>query len=647
MDRKGWIILILCGIGLMLTFNSMQESNKLRLQLAEKQKAENPESLQATGSDAEQTGNASGAGFTQNATQPDVVSEEETTYDLISKNTEGEVVKYTFTNFGGGIKEAHLLNEAEGLDGPVLLNEYGKHAIGSIALGEGKMAQYVYPDSAVEKTENSIKFILNHKSGLKIIKSWELASDDTNSSEYRLVLNISLQNMGKQSISLKDYAISTGIAAPLFEDERPDLCKWFFYQGGKYKSGSASPFKDGWLWGKAKAVDIHEVQNLEYAGVSNQFYTTIVVPSENSTGKSVWADDAMVRLDSAEEDLRSYFVGLNFPDQDLIEGAATSLKYDFYIGPRKQSDIFKLGSNTDEAMSYGWFAFAAPWANSALNWIHDIAAEKIYEPWSWGIAIVVLTILIRIIIWPLHNKSTRTMKRMSKLQPMMKEIREKHGDSPQVVQQETLKLYKKYKVNPMGGCLPMLVQMPIFFAVFGMLTNAVELRGEGFLWVKDLSQQENLFEIPFLGIPFNALPITMAGTMFLQMKMTPQSGDKMQRRIFMFLPIIFFLFCYSYASALALYWTVQNIVSIGQTWLMQRMPEPELEEVSEAPSSDGKPRKKGWMEKMAEKVEEAQKQRESAMSSKTGRPAPKPKAQPKLPGEKPAKDKKRGPKTGG
>ena len=624
----------------------MQESNRLRAEL-NKQKQEQLEAESVSGENGGPTVEGETGGFTQQDSAPDQVKEVEKTYELVSSNEDGEVVKYTFTNVGGGIKSAELLQESEGLDGPVVLNKYGKHAIGALAREEGKMAQYVYPASKVVQTERGIKFFLKHKSGIEIIKSWELAPVDSKSAEYRMTLNITLKNTGNQTISLKNYAVSTGISAPLFEDERPDLCKWFFYQDDDYKSGSASPFKDGWLWGKGVAIDTHAVQNLEYVGVSNQFYTTLVTPTESSRGQKIWVDDVMVRLGSAEEDLRSYFVALGFPDHDLIEGAATAVKYDFYIGPRKQSEVFKLGQNTDESMSYGWFGFGAPWANVALNWIHDIAAEKIHEPWSWGIAIVVLTILIRIVIWPLHNKSTRTMKRMSKLQPMMKEIREKHGDKPQVVQQETLKLYKKYKVNPMGGCLPMLVQMPIFFAVFGMLTNAVELRGEGFLWVKDLSQQENLFTIPLLGLPFNALPITMAGTMLLQMRMTPQSGDKMQRRIFMFLPIVFFLFCYSYASALALYWTVQNIVSIGQTWLMQRMPEPELEEITVKDSEDGKPRKKSWMEKMAEKVEQAQKDREAAMEAKTGRPSPKAKAQPKLPSQTPAKEKKRGPKTGG
>ena len=189
----------------------------------------------------------------------------------------------------------------------------------------------------------------------------------------------------------------------------------------------------------------------------------------------------------------------------------------------------------------------------------------------------------------------------------------------------------------------MLVQIPIFFGVFNMINAAVELRGQPFLWVDDLSQPDTVGHI--LGLPINVLPIVMAVTMVLQMRMTPQTGDKLQRRIFMLMPLMFFFFCYNYAAALALYWSTQNIVSIGQTWLTQRMPEPELEKKSSKPGDvevvDGKPRKKGFMERMAEKLEEAQNQRDAA----AGKAQP---AKKKVPGQLPEKKaKKRTPKTGG
>ena len=226
------------------------------------------------------------------------------------------------------------------------------------------------------------------------------------------------------------------------------------------------------------------------------------------------------------------------------------------------------------------------------------------------------------------------MKRMSKLQPKMAELKEKYPDDPNKMNQEMMKLYREFGVNPMGGCLPMLAQIPIFFGFFTMLQYAVELRNEEFLWwVKDLSQPDTIahlpFSIPFLGSGINVLPILMAVTMVLQMRMTPQTGDAMQRRIFMFMPIIFFFFCYNFASALALYWTTQNIFSIGQTWLMQKMPEPELK-------TSKKAGKKTMMQKLAERAEEAQKLQKAR--KKAGGGAGQEQAKPKKP---------RGPKTGG
>lgn len=640
MDRKGWIILILCGIGLMFTYSSMQEQNKRNQFLIDQQQSQQAAEAKSSESSGAQSGNAN-EGFVETDKLDNSVAEK--TYTLTSKNADGEAVQYVFTNIGGGIKTSSLMKETRGLDNEVALNKYGRFPIGALADDEGDVASFVYPESAVKVTRNSISFARTDKEGINIVKKWELVSDSESSHEYRLKLNILILNKGDSTLRLKDYSLISGIAAPLFEDERPDLSKWFFYEDAGYTTGSSSPFTDGFLWGKAKEMDVHAVTNLEYAGVSNQFYTTIITPS--NPGSKIWIKPQMVRLTSAEADVRAYNLGISFPDTDLMKGASATFKYDVYTGPRKQSEITKLGDHTNKTMSYGWFGFGAPWMNIALNWIHDTIGVRIYEGWSWGIAIVLLTICIRILIWPLHNKSTRTMKRMAKLQPLMKEIRAEHSDNPQKVQQETMRLYKKYKVNPMGGCLPMLLQMPIFFAVFGMLTNAVELRGQGFLWVQDLSQQEAIWTIPYINIPLNILPITMALTMVFQMRMTPATGDPMQRKIFMFLPLVFFVFCYSYASALALYWTVQNIVSILQTWMMQRLPEPELVEAE--PDDPNKPRKKGLMERMAEKLEDAQKAREADTAAKTGKPVPSKKKQPTDPGQKTDKDKKRSPKTGG
>jgi YidC/Oxa1 family membrane protein insertase len=274
-----------------------------------------------------------------------------------------------------------------------------------------------------------------------------------------------------------------------------------------------------------------------------------------------------------------------------------------------------------DVMQYGWFWWVSNPLNRLLNFLHSVF-DGMNKEWSWGLAVIFLTIIVRGAIWPLHAKSTRTMKRMSKLQPEMAKLKEKYSDDPQKLNTETMGLYRKYGINPVGGCLPMLIQIPIFFGFFRMLQYAVEFRGKEFLWVNDLSQPDTLGHIA--GVPINILPIVMGITSFLQIAMTPKTGDKMQQRIIMFMPLIFFFFCYNFASALALYWTTQNIFSIAQTWLMNKIPEPELK----ARADNGK---KTWVQRMAEKQAEVQKNQQARPGMRDVTPTP----------------KKRPPRTGG
>ena len=194
-----------------------------------------------------------------------------------------------------------------------------------------------------------------------------------------------------------------------------------------------------------------------------------------------------------------------------------------------------------------------------------------YLPGGYGIAIIILTLLIRILFWPLTHKSTESMKRMQEVQPELKALQEKYKKDPPRMQQETMKLYKEKRVNPMGGCLPMFIQIPVFFALFTVLRNAIELRFSSFLWIKDLSTAENLFagSIPLVGA-LNILPIIMSLSMIWQQKlsspgtaMTPE--QQQQQRIMMFMmPVMMLFFFYTMPSGLVLYWTVSNLLMIGQ-----------------------------------------------------------------------------------
>ena len=234
-------------------------------------------------------------------------------------------------------------------------------------------------------------------------------------------------------------------------------------------------------------------------------------------------------------------------------------------------------------MQFGFLSFISKLLLSFMYAIHSVVP-------SWGWSIVIMTICIKTLFWPLSAKASRSQKRMAKIQGPMAELKEKYKDNPQKLQQETLKVFKENQVNPVAGCLPMLIQMPIFLGLFYMLRSASELRHESFLWVSDLSMPDTLTYIA--GYPLNLLPLLMGITMFFQMRMMPVSptADPAQQKIFKFLPFIFLVFLYNFSSGLVLYWTVQNLLTILQQKIINSRPDEELQPVvaAKAAASTGK-----------------------------------------------------------
>src|SRR5581483_9801626 len=171
--------------------------------------------------------------------------------------------------------------------------------------------------------------------------------------------------------------------------------------------------------------------------------------------------------------------------------------------------------------------------------------------------------------------STKSMKRMQALQPEMKALQEKYKDDPQKLSQKQMEFWRKHKVNPLSGCLPMLLQLPLLWGFYRMLQSAIELRGAGFLWISDLSKPDTIFIIPGFDFPVNPMPLVMGATMLWQTHLTPPSPgmDPSQQKIMRYMPLMFLLFMYNFSSGLALYWTVQNLLSILQTKMIQSKPD--------------------------------------------------------------------------
>ncbi|MCI5221963.1 MAG: membrane protein insertase YidC [Candidatus Electrothrix sp. AR4] len=250
----------------------------------------------------------------------------------------------------------------------------------------------------------------------------------------------------------------------------------------------------------------------------------------------------------------------------LTPGASKIFQYEGYFGPKKLAYLKQTGYDLPEAINFGWFDILAKPMLMLLNTFYAILG-------NYGIAIILLTCLIKGAFWPITQKGMKSMKNMQKLQPKIAKLKEKYKENPTEMNKEMMALYKTYKVNPVGGCLPMIIQVPFFFALYRVLMAAIELRHAPFmLWINDLSAPDRLmigFDIPILhGIP--VLTILMGASMFLQQKMTPTTADPTQAKIMQFLPIIFTAMFINFASGLVLYWFVNNLLSILQQQLINR-----------------------------------------------------------------------------
>lgn len=258
--------------------------------------------------------------------------------------------------------------------------------------------------------------------------------------------------------------------------------------------------------------------------------------------------------------------------------AGESREFDFkaYVGPKDYDRLSDLSEDAVSVLRMDLFFFFHPdwmgWLSRkilvALVWIRGF----IPFAWGYGAAIVLITILIKMAFWPLTHKSTISMHRMQQIQPKIKELQEKYKDNKEVLNQKLMELYREYQVNPLGGCLPILLQMPVFFALFNTLRAAIELRHAGFLWVKDLSMPDVVCMLPlgFTELPICPLAIMMGITMIWQQMMMPATGDKNQVKMMRFMTIFFVFLLYGMPSGLTLYWTINQVLSIVQSYITNK-----------------------------------------------------------------------------
>ncbi|MBR2714572.1 MAG: YidC/Oxa1 family insertase periplasmic-domain containing protein [Kiritimatiellae bacterium] len=463
---------------------------------------------------------------------------------------ENDEVKLELSTWGAVVKKVTLKKYAKdcgpisGENPPVVLD------FSDSPLGSGEAVE------AFEVAESAAKFVTFRKGAatrtITLCDGYQIGFADNGLETGTLSLGAMRMGDSKNDLlSVDSWAMDAGRGKPGVIHHGDDDSPLKAYLVGGLSGGCS---------GSESAAGMPETTTVEYPGaqrwiaVKNRFFVTALV----NCSEAVKGFSATVKRDMNAANYK--------PESVAVEaklGLSRQLRTTvFFVGPKKQSLLWDLGMK--DVMEFGmwrWLCYPLVWVLNLFNgWIPN-----------FGVAIILLTILVRLLFWPLTRKSTEGMKKMQELQPLMKEIQTKYKDNPQRLQQETWQLYREKKVNPMSSCLPMLIQIPVFIALFNVLRSAVELRYAPFLWIADLSEPEGLFAgwFPFGGL--NILPILMAVSTALQSYFTPSAGDKKQQQMMMvMMPAMMLIMFYSFPSALSLYWFLSNIFSIVQMWFIRR-----------------------------------------------------------------------------
>jgi YidC/Oxa1 family membrane protein insertase len=448
---------------------------------------------------------------------------------------ENDLFRAEFTSRGGRLRSLQLKRYAQALkkDSPRVqlvdvLGDADDWELG-LSLDAGREIDLERVPYAGHQEPDSLTFRTSVAGGIGVTKKFRFRPDS-----YLFTLEVSLQN-------------GTGAEAPLGVG-----VLWRGHingQKGNRFSGHAGPVVlSGTKVERENLKKLEGEKRLEgpilWTGYETKYFIAALAPDQ--------PERARVRIWKPDE--HSVATSLYFPPVAVPAGATTSQTIQIYGGPKVIDDLKAVGVGLEKAVDFGFFAVLA----KPLLWILDFFQRFVG---NYGVAIILLTMLIRLAFFPLATKQFRSMKEMQRLQPLLQELREKYKEDRERLNQETMQLFRTHKVNPLGGCLPIVVQIPVFFALYQVLLNSIALRQAPFaLWLKDLSAPD----------PTYIAPIVMTGSMFLQQKMSPPAGDPAQQKIMMLMPLIFGVMFLNFPSGLVLYWLANNLLAIAQQWWINR-----------------------------------------------------------------------------
>lgn len=486
------------------------------------------------------------------------------------------------SSWGGGIVRVEYAEYRESLaadSGPLVLDFRSRPAL-SLARLPGLSTN---ADFTVEAGADGVSAVIQRETpaGLRYRRRVALQEN------YRIAVTDTMTNVQGQPLAVPGHAVRLGFMSPVATkattrgiaylgidtlSERAGEGVTYWNKGGMFRASRLQKLFKSEMEGVTDSIigDVPAGTGVSWVCVKNKFFAQILVPIEEGGAQDF---ELYARRGDEKKQIDRVGASLVQAEATLQPGESATRTFSYYVGPKKYAFLKELGRYQEKVMEFGrWFG----WMCGPLLWILNGFYGIIP---NYGIAIILLTGLVRLVFWPVMHKSTTSMKRMQEIQPLVAEIKKKHEGNAQKIQQETMALYKEHKVNPMASCLPMLIQIPVFIALFTVLRSAVELRFADFLWIQDLSEPEAIplgallfMEGPFSGLfafKVNFLPLYMTGTMILQQRLTPSASDQQQKTMMMIMPIVMLVMFYNMASALVLYWSTSQTFAILQMALQQ------------------------------------------------------------------------------
>lgn len=542
------------------------------------------------------------------------VNPQNATFAAIAKDAAGasiatlanEYVEVRLTNFGGAVRDVAFIKrdakdrlvypETLGSKIPFVFNRV--HADPMLAFVDFAGLDRNTGFELVSASATEVVYRAVFENRIEVTRRYLLPNgSDKKTDPYQLRHETTFRNLTDQTVPLPKLALSLGTTTPISShDYGQQLATGYsdgkdrhFVERAKLEGGGF--FSNFGIGNRTDLPFIASSGSVAWASVSNQFFTGLLTPDTPAAGLVTRRVELAPFPDAPTRPNFGLTGAAQFDVPALAPNGSATLAMNFYVGPKEyrrlsKSDVFT--ADQDKVMNFGMFRFFSQLLLTIMTWVHSWI-ESIAPLWAWGWSIVITTLILKIVfLWPTLAAS-KTGKRMAKLQPEMQAIREKFKDNPQKLQAATMELFKKHRVNPMGGCLPILITMPFFFGFFQMLQSTAELRFAPFLWAHDLSAPDTVWHIPGINFPVNIMPLLMGATMIVQMRLTPTpTVDNVQAKIFKFMPWIFTIFCYTFSCGLALYSTINGLFTIGQQMIVNRMKDEPLAPTPAPATTGGK-----------------------------------------------------------